>query len=282
MEWRILLSILAIPHLEWHVTHSCNFTCQGCGHYTNDGYKEDITIDTLKEWYLLWNKRIRPRELSILGGEPLLNPRIVEIIYMTKEYWNIKEDQEFELVSNGLLFDRIDGLSEALIDTNCILTITKHSKDSNYTRLFDKAINSIDKSGVKYRIHDASENWYLVYTGYGCSIEPIGSDSYEESWDNCPGGQENFQLLDGKIYKCGALAYLPLQKQKYGDALSPKWDPYLKYRPLLPTDSDIDVLEFFTRTAETVCSMCPKNKHYYSKDTPLHSPRYVKSLYDTK
>ena len=78
------------------MTHSCNFTCQGCGHYTNDGYKEDITIDTLKEWYLLWNKRIRPRELSILGGEPLLNPRIVEIIYMTKEYWNIKEDQEFD------------------------------------------------------------------------------------------------------------------------------------------------------------------------------------------
>ena len=40
------------PHLEWHVTHSCNFMCDGCGHYTNDGYKQNITLETLREWYL--------------------------------------------------------------------------------------------------------------------------------------------------------------------------------------------------------------------------------------
>lgn len=271
--------MIRVPHLEWHVTHSCNFTCEGCGHYTNDGYREDITIDTLREWYSYWNKRIYPKELSMLGGEPLLNKNIVDIIYMTKEVWNIQKDQEFELVSNGLLFERVSGLSKALIDTDCILTLTKHSEDRNYIRLFDNAIKCIDESGVKYRIHDATSNWYLVYTGYGCNIEPIGSDSYEESWENCPGGQENFQLLNGKIYKCGALAYLPMQKEKYGDKLSTKWDPYLKYQPLLPTDSDLDVLEFFTRSAESVCSMCPKNKHYTTKETPLHSPQYLKKKY---
>lgn len=113
-----------------------------------------------------------------------------------------------------------------------------------------------------------------TYTGYGCSIEPICSDDYVESWNNCPGGQENFQLLDGKIYKCAALAYLPLQKKKFGDKLSPKWNPYLEYNPLLPTSSELDILEFFTRTAESVCSMCPKKADKFIKKSPLHSPNY--------
>lgn len=274
-------SPLTIPHLEWHVTHSCNFTCQGCGHYTNDGYKQNITLETLKGWYLSWNKRIFPRELSMLGGEPFLNKEIVDIIYMTKEVWDIQDNQEFELVSNGLLFSRVDGLAKALIDTDCILTITKHSTDPNYIRLFDDSIKCIEESGVKYRIHDASEYWLKTYTGYGCSIEPIGSDDYKASWDNCPTGQENFILQDNKIYKCAALAYLPLQKQKYGDKLSAKWDPYLKYDPLSPDATNLDVLEFFTRTAEPVCSMCPKHKNHFTKETPLHSPRYVRNLYET-
>lgn len=274
-------SPLSVPHLEWHVTHSCNFTCQGCGHYTNDGYKQNITLETLREWYLLWNRRIRPRELSLLGGEPFLNKNIVDIIYMTKEVWDIQEDQGYELVSNGLLFNRVEGISKALIDTNCILTITKHSDNKDYIRLFDKAINTIKESGVSYRIHDASNYWLKVYTGYGSSIEPLQSDDYEKSWENCPGGQENFILQDGNIYKCAALAYLPLQKQKYGDKLSSKWDPYLKYKPLSSDASDLDVLEFFTRTAEPVCSMCPKNKNFFTKETPLHSPRYLRSLYDS-
>lgn len=266
-------SLLSVPHLEWHVTHSCNFMCDGCGHYTNDGYKQNITLETLREWYLLWNGRIRPRELSLLGGEPFLNKEIVDIIYMTKEVWDIQDDQEYELVSNGLLFDRTPGVAKALLDTNCILTITKHSEDENYLRLFDKAIDKIEESGVSFRIHDAASNWMRIYHGHGSSIEPIGSDSYQDSWDNCPTGQENFQLLDGKIYKCAPLAYLPLQKQKYGEMLSEKWNPYLKYRPLLSTDSDLDVLEFFTRTAEPVCSLCPRNKNYFRKTNPIHSPR---------
>ena len=34
----------------------------------------------------------------MLGGEPLLNKDIVNIIYMTKDVWNIQDDQEYELL----------------------------------------------------------------------------------------------------------------------------------------------------------------------------------------
>ena len=152
-----------VPHLEWHVTHSCNFTCQGCGHFTNDGYREDFTVDELKSWYLPWIDKIRPRELSMLGGEPLLNKDLVEIIYMTKEVWNIEPDQEFEIVSNGLLIETQPNLPKALSDTNCILTITKHSDDEKYIKLFDRSIKIIESLGIKYRIHDAVDYLSLIH-----------------------------------------------------------------------------------------------------------------------
>lgn len=274
--------MLTIPHLEWHVTHSCNFTCQGCGHFTNDGYRQNFSLDTLREWYLCWNKKIRPLELSMLGGEPLLNKDIIDIIYMTKDVWNPQENQTLELVSNGILFDKVPGLPKALKETNCILTITKHSNDPDYNKIYNKSIESIIQSGVKFRIHDASNYWLKMYDGYGSSIEPICNDNYKESWDNCPGGQNNFTLNDFKIYKCAPLAYLPLQKQKYGNKLSHKWDPYLQYKPLLPTDSDMMIIDFFDMKEEPVCSMCPNQCKLFDKISPLHSPNYMSKIYGNK
>ena len=270
--------MLEVPHLEWHVTHSCNFTCLGCGHFSNDGYKQNFDLNTIREWYLLWNKKIRPRELSMLGGEPLLNKEIVDIIYMTKEVWDVQQDQELELVSNGLLFDKVPNLAKALKDTDCILTITRHSDDPNYVRLFDKSIECIKKSGVNYRIYNAPDFWIRVYNGYGENIEPIGSNNYKDSWDNCPSGQQNFTLLNGKIYKCALMAYLPLQKEKYGKKLSSKWNLYLDYTPLSSTNSDSEIFEFFNRKAEKVCSLCPSDCEHMDKPSPLHSPKYVKIM----
>ena len=266
---RAVKHMKSVPHLEWHVTHSCNFTCLGCGHYTNDGYRKDISVDELKSWYLPWVDKIRPRELSMLGGEPLLNKDIIETIYMTKEVWNIKSDQKFELVSNALLINKHPDLPKALSDTSCTLTITKHSEDPTYLKLFGKSIKTIDEWGIEYVIHDATHYWLKGYIGYGSNIKPLTGD-FQESWNNCPTGQENFQLYNGKIYKCAPLAYLPLQKQKYPN-LSDKWNPYLKYIPLTP---DGDIEEFFSREAESVCSMCPNSTELMSKPSPLNPPSY--------
>ena len=74
-------------------------------------------------------------------------------------------------------------------------------------------------------------------------------------------------MYNGLIYKCAPLAYLPLQKEKYPN-LSDKWNHYLKYVPLTP---DGDIEEFFSREAESVCSMCPKKSELIQKPSPLHS-----------
>ena len=268
--------MVEVSHLEWHITHSCNFMCQGCGHFTNDGYNEHISINDLKEWYSLWKDKIKPKELSILGGEPLLHKDLIDIIYMTKEEWNIQEDQYYEIVTNGVLIDRHPELPKALYDTNCVLTISMHSYDKEYLKVFLKSLSKINEwielYGINVVLNDSANHWIKTYHGNGKNILPFEDNDPQMSWDRCPSGQQNFQLYNGEIYKCSPLAYLQLKKRKYGDQLSSKWDPYLKYKPLSSDSTEEEVYEFFNRGSESVCGMCPKNPQKFIKSNPLKRP----------
>lgn len=267
--------MVEISHLEWHITHACNFMCNGCGHFTDDSYQEIITTEDLKKWYLSWNKKIRPKEVSILGGEPLLHKDLIDIIYFTKEYWQLNEDQYYEIVTNGIFVHRHPGLPKALVDTNCVLTVSLHSYDPKYLKVFFKSLKLINEwvecYGINVVINDSANYWLKTYYGVGKDILPFEDGDAKTSWDNCPCGQQNFQLYDNKIYKCSPLAYLQLKKRKYKDKLSEKWDPYLKYNPLLPESTQEEVYEFFNRQYESVCSMCPKQAEKFIKPNPMHS-----------
>ena len=270
--------MIDIPHLEWHITHNCNLSCEGCMHFTNHGHDWFIDVDTLKEWYSYWNKRISPKSMAILGGEPLLHKNLSEIIYITREFWKQpEEDSYFELVTNGLLLDREKhkNLPIALRDTNCYLSMSIHSSPDN-KKYFKKIENTfkilhewVEEYGIKVSLTDMRNLWSKTYKGFGINSLPFEDNDFEESWKNCPSGQKCFQLYEGKIYKCCMTAYLQLQKNKYGHLLSEKWDPYLEYNPLKPECSDEEILQFFSRRAEPVCGMCPKKPKSFVKNDPL-------------
>ena len=279
--------MIEVPHLEWHITHNCNLSCESCSHFTNHGHDWFIDIDTLTKWYSYWNKRISPRRMAVLGGEPLLHKNIVDIIYLTRDMWQqppysgIKSHYptpRYEIVTNGILIDKEKhkNLPKALVDTDCTLSVSIHSTKNvslEYSNKLKKSLNIIkewrDRYNIKINLYDSFKDWSRVYNGFGINSEPFEDNTPEQSWKNCPAGQECFQLYNGNIYKCAPLAYLPLLKEKYGPLLSGKWDPYLKYIPLTPDCSDDDIIEFYNRKCESVCGMCPKNIINFKKNDPL-------------
>lgn len=270
---------IIVPHLEWHAAHACNFTCESCSHFSNHGINKIVSLDTLKHWYSLWNNRIVPKSMAILGGEPLLNKQIVDIIYMTKDMWG-KENEYFELVTNGFLLHKYPELPKALEETNCVLSISIHGNSKKYS----ETINNINvlltewtnKFKIKIKPMQVSTTWIKTYNGFGNNMTPYEDNDYKKSWDNCPTGQQCFQLLDEKIYKCSMLAYLPLVKQKYN--LSDKWNRYLKYKPLSSDCSDQDILNFFNKKEEVFCSMCPSDPKLFVKKDPLLPITFYKKL----
>lgn len=268
------MSKIKISHLEWHVTHYCNLTCQGCLHFSDYGHEGSTDYETLKDWYKKWSPRLAPNTIDILGGEPLLNKDILKIISLTREYWDDPYLERLNLQSNGLLLDRFPDLPKVLKEANCSISLSQHSDDPVYNKLFEKAKDTLkqwqEEYGIETNVFDFHSFWMKTYHGYGNDMEPYEDNNPEESWNNCPTGQDCFQIHEGSIYKCSPLAYLPMQKNKVN--LSSKWNFYLTYTPLSPDASDDEVLEFFSRKAEKYCSMCPASPELFKKPSPL-TPR---------
>src|SRR5438045_65614 len=97
------VAMLNIENLEIHVSHACNLTCEGCSHYSNQGHKGMLSLEEAERWMLLWNRRLRPAILSLLGGEPTLHPRLTEFVILSRRLWPASH---LRLVTNGFLLHR--------------------------------------------------------------------------------------------------------------------------------------------------------------------------------
>ena len=263
---------IAVPHLEIHITHQCNLTCESCLHFSNFGHTEALSVDALKYSMSQWNTRLLPKSFAILGGEPSLHKNLVEIVYLTREMWPSPKTR-IELTTNGLLLHRHPGLPRALADTNTFLAISIHSNGSispKYQVKIARTLDLVDKWQREFGINlekAPATPWHRGYKGSGSEMMPFEDGAPDKSWSNCVTGQECFQLFEDCLWKCAPIAYLQLQNRKF--SLSSKWDAYLGYQPLRPGCTDEEIRDFFDRKAESVCGMCPSEPKSFTKKDPL-------------
>ena len=69
--------------ISWlEVTASCNLACQGCYRPRTEGHK---TLKEIEEDLAVFRRERRSDCMSIAGGDPLVHPKIVEIVRMVKQ-----------------------------------------------------------------------------------------------------------------------------------------------------------------------------------------------------
>jgi pyruvate-formate lyase-activating enzyme len=69
--------------ISWlEVTTSCNLACKGCYRPQTEGHK---TLKEIEEDLAVFKRERRSDCMSIAGGDPLVHPKIVEIVRMVKE-----------------------------------------------------------------------------------------------------------------------------------------------------------------------------------------------------
>jgi len=263
---------IAVPHLEIHITHECNLTCDGCLYYTNHRHTGTIPIEELRTALAKWSRRVVPKSFAILGGEPCLHRDLTDIVYLAREQWP-EPATKMEVVTNGLLLHVHPELPKALSATKTGLYISVHSTAAISPRYHEMMVRPLDLArrwekeyGIELEIAEQSD-WYRGYKGHGPDVEPFEDGDSQKSWDNCVTGQQCFQISEGRVWKCAPLAYLGLQARAF--ALSEKWQPYLDYRALEPECTDAELAAFFEKTAEPVCGMCPSNPQPFTKGDPL-------------
>jgi len=153
-------------YMELSVADHCNLNCKGCAFFSNivDGesffdpeqFKSDIT--RLAE--LFGNIRI----LTLLGGEPFLNPNLPQFIYQARKAF---PKSKIRVVTNGLLCKNMsDELIEAFKDNDALLHITL------YKPLFDKIENltqMLDAKGIRYLVGCQVTQFFTAFRVQGDS-----------------------------------------------------------------------------------------------------------------
>ncbi len=259
-----------------HIHHRCNLACEGCNHFSDltDKNTPDVNgVQFLKDIESI-AKNINVRyHLAILGGEPLLRRDFRQLF---EKALKILRQHNFDttkvhLITNGLLLHKHLYLKDLMEEYGFSLKVSFHP--NRYSKTKDVLIKNLKKASdvliKKNKLHSRvriwrPHVWKKQYAEKDNKIYPFFSKDIEASYSNCSCPYS--QVMDGKIYKCAPIAYLPFALKKTGQYNDKFWQPYLKYKPADVT-SKHELVEFFKthKRAEKICSMCPAKDNWIQK-----------------
>lgn len=198
---------ISIPSLDCHITTFCTLKCKNCSHYIPYYKKENqymLSVEQFKENIdtILDNVDII-YNLNILGGEPLMNKNIAEML----EYANSKHQiKAIRIHTNGTIVP-----DEKLLDT-----ITRLKKVSFYLSNYsgnsaikilkdDEIVDILTKRNIKYFRAPKDYTWGLVPSvnlNNNISDEQNIRQYLKCNFKYCP------CLSNGKIYPCALAKYI--------------------------------------------------------------------------
>lgn len=255
---------IAVDILEMHASHQCNLACTSCSHFSNHHVSQRVNLEAIRESLDQWVKLLDIGEFRILGGEPLLHPGLVQFLAHLREL----PFNKLKLITNGLLLARHgDEFGEMLARNAIRVIVSVHSEEPEYLVKLADAKETLARwgrnYGLDYELRQAFRSWTRRYHGYGSDLRPYHDGSEAKSYSACT-AKYCKQLHEGRIYKCGPVAYLPLLREKY--SLSDEWNPFFEYKALEITASEDEIRKFFSCRSESICSLCPAAPEPFVKD----------------
>lgn len=253
--------MITLPIIEIHLTHSCNYQCDNCSHFSNYKHSGMLSLEDAELWYSQWNKRIFPESFIILGGEPTLHPDLCEHILLARQYW---KDSRIILKTNGSFLHNHPTLPKVFNEIgNCYIDVSIHSNDKKKYEDINTLLKGWRrKHHIVFVFNDSVTIWNNLYIGQGSSMLPFEDNDPEASYKQCRAKMYK-QLYDGKIWKCAMTAYLPMQHKKFG--LSDKWQDILDYIPISSDCTDDELNTFSGLKHENCCKLCSAKPRYLPK-----------------
>jgi len=269
--------------LSIHTMNGCNLSCRGCNHNSSllSG-KSSVDIDQLIEDI----ENILPKiyvwsHVSIIGGEPLLEPRTKEVTRIVRELCYGERGTQpcnVKLFSNGSkLLQEKEWIADEMLK-GVVFRLTFHRppytqagrKDwengyeftqyliergvdiDNVFELSEAYLQPDNKPRmwfdiVKYEFNDDGSIKYYPHED--------GNPSSSFDWCTCA----NSQLYNGHLWKCPMVAYLRESLSATGQLEDPQWQKYLEYKPTSINDSEEALRSSFKEVTEPhwICNMCP-------------------------
>ena len=262
---------------EFYITNVCNLSCNGCNRFNNHKFKGLQRWADYKDVYAQWAKEVKIGNIGILGGEPLLNPDIIEWISGIRELWPYTK---IKIVTNGFQLDKVKNLYDYLAsDKNTTLWVGVHNKmhkkmivdkvknfmqgevtyEFNTDNQYQQYMWMTDGNGVRIKIE---YNWWfhqgaLVTAENGFTLH---NSDVDKAHNNCHMNTCH-HFIRGELYKCGVVALLPEFNEQNKLSLSTDdLELMQSYRSLNIHDSRETKIEFVNNLPKSIpqCKFCPE------------------------
>lgn len=276
---------ILIDRLEFYITNVCNLTCSGCNRYNNYKFSGWESWSDAEPALTQWAEKIDIRHPVILGGEPLLNPDVVDWITGIRRLW--PDHSGVQVQSNGTRLDLVQGLYQALDpQQGNWIGISLHAKEHKEP-LFDRIRNflkspiietedSSDPIGSRYQFLDVNKRKVHVWvndTFVQSNIIELPNGRFglynsnpEIAHENCTYRRfKNYHMIQGRIYKCGPVALMPQFDDQYSFELSDADREIMRgYRGLGIDEFDVRGQDFLNTIDQVVpqCKFCPESYDY--------------------
>ena len=192
-------------HAEIHITDHCNLNCKSCGHFSNIAPEWYASVDDFaRDLRALAAHVSGLDELMVMGGEPLLHPKVGEFMLVARTLF---PDTRLYLMTNTLLLPKMnDEFWEIMHETRSILLCDDYPVHSK-------------KDYIAQQAHDfdVTLEWTQFREDFfRAPLEAEGINDTYYSFARCQGFSNCPIIRAGKIYPCAPIAYADIFENYFG------------------------------------------------------------------
>jgi hypothetical protein len=281
-----------IPYVEFYITNVCNLTCTNCNRFNDHKFAGWQDWKQFEDQYQKWSQHVRLQRITILGGEPLLNPTICDWVTGINQIFQ----KPVQVLSNGTRLNHVPGLYDVInVNSdpkypwvkNWIGLSLHNARDRS--RMFDE-VHGFLKGPVSYHHRSDSNNVNNCFThgadhafvdSNGVAVRVWEYDSFYRSavHRNSQGRltvynsdpvlahgacgfvmYKCYHFIRAKLYKCGPVALLPEFDQQHNlDISQQDRDLMNSYHALSVDEFPTQGHKFLDHIDDVIpqCKFCP-------------------------
>lgn len=273
-----------IPNkVDFYITNVCNLTCDNCNRFNNYNFKGWQRWSDYESIYEHWGQLVELRAITIMGGEPMLNPSIKEWVQGLNRIFGI----EVQILTNGTRFRQCSDLYSSLLwrskrtgALNHIGVSLHNLKDwpemessihdflqgpvkvqTKEQNIWNADWHFADRNGVKINVYRVDEFGPSAIRPTDTGKLTLHNSDPVQAHDNCSFAKfKSYHFIKGKLYKCGPVALLPEFNEQFALHLSTDdLDLLNSYQPLTVDNYQDCYQKFFENLDDPIpqCKFCP-------------------------
>jgi organic radical activating enzyme len=130
-----------LRYAEIYITNVCNLNCTNCNRLNNYHFSGHQLWKDYAEIYEKWGDQVDIKIINILGGEPLLNPSVLDWMVGLRKIW---PKAMLKITSNGTRINYWDKLYNVLLENNINLGVCTHNRErrTEIIQTFEKILTA--------------------------------------------------------------------------------------------------------------------------------------------